>query len=1102
MSTTLSPAPSDADLDGLESPVVPRPPAQTRAADLSGALTRSSAPPPTSYMRDSVSPTSSPPARARALSPVPRDVAGDFGRRSPALGLGLGMPVELDELLEAGEAFSGLGAGSDRPLSASTTISAASASDSSHISSPPMSTGAFDRAERWSAASTAATSMCDDEGRAVLPPSGTVQLPEAAAEAYAPHAQRKELSYRSPQRSSLTARSAPASPGECDSVATPVAPSAARVPDPIPERSVAGHPHAAPQPSLCSSVGTVSTSPRVSASSPREKPLPSDAHAHADPRSTSRIVPLPPVPPHSDAWAPPEDLDDEERVVLGAVPIFQPAAMAPPRSETDSGAAESGGERAWGVGTQNQAARRELGRSSSADALVSTMSVAHPFSASPSAPPVFTVTEPPDADVRWMSASAGPSTSPRPSTSSSAAAAPNKRTSMFSTLASPFAGLSRSKSAGAGEGRRRYRLSVIGEASSSASASPSPSSAAPSSRASSTSSESARTRTRASIGSSVSGALASFRPRNEPHVHFSPAPPSPGFLPPPSSKAARLLGLAAESVPPSPPVRAPSPLSTQRHLPPASPAFSFGSSPDLSFDSAFTHGEADSGFAAGEQAMAQPGMRVSEEASLDPRQPLVAHGMGRDERWDDALPRWPARRDEIARSEVLSADIYKLASTPTSLLRAPRTLFRPRFVALAASPHPSSSSAPRSYHLHAFKSRHASESETARLALTPCSIVCAPAAADLPPRKKDHRAYTIKVTGFGNSEADERPVLGETAAETGWIVGMDDEGVFREWLARLKAAVRELRGEGDVTSLRATVHGAGSREQALIYLDEARRAADEAVRLRSPSVSSGVGTLVLTSQGWQLEDVAARASPSPHGRSRIPSAGSSSWTDSSRASGGEDADASSVSGASSVYSRGPSSLGAARPPMPPAGDSFLDADSSDDEDVDMPTTRTHPPLLLSGSRSSYSSLSAPPASPSRRTFGQSSTSSRESHLPPALPPPATALPPLPPRVHSSPDNSVVFGSTFNRLSLASSSSHPSLRSTCSAPAAPCLWPPHTGRCSVRSSRADDSLPPARPPPKGALPPVPPSPDLAQLERQLARSAPSAEHARRPGFDDA
>jgi len=82
--------------DGAAAPA-PSPPAQSRLARRSRSPARE---------HDSTCASSSPPPHSRATSTV----ASATAVASANVGLGLGLPVELDELLEAGEAFAGLGA--------------------------------------------------------------------------------------------------------------------------------------------------------------------------------------------------------------------------------------------------------------------------------------------------------------------------------------------------------------------------------------------------------------------------------------------------------------------------------------------------------------------------------------------------------------------------------------------------------------------------------------------------------------------------------------------------------------------------------------------------------------------------------------------------------------------------------------------------------------------------------------------------------------------------------------------------------------------------------------------------------------------------------
>lgn len=442
------------------------------------------------------------------------------------------------------------------------------------------------------------------------------------------------------------------------------------------------------------------------------------------------------------------------------------------------------------------------------------------------------------------------------------------------------------------------------------------------------------------------------------------------------------------------------------------------------------------------------------------------------------LPLFRIARLTLLPCRSLSADLYKLGSAPTSLFRSTtRVLFRPRFVSLTATHPHTAQGDTTSYHLHAFKSRHPSERETSRLQLTPASVVCVPAAMELPARSADGRSYAVKVTGRNT------PTMNQTGAATSWVIGMDDEAIFREWLERLKDAVRELSGPQGAQQRLSTGPGGDFNEP--FDLDWARRAADEASRARAAakgSVESGVGDLVLTSQGWQLEvpPTGRYGEGSERGRTRARALGSgsasASFTTRTSLDDDDDVDSSSFSGQSSLHSRRPSF------PSPPvattsaaAGLSFLDAgeSSGDDSPVDEP--------LLFQARSVRRHRR------SKRTSEQASVASRESahshaHLAPPLPPPSSALPPLPPHPrHDGPDRRAAHLLQRDLFDVG--------LPTASTTSLPAPIGRH-GRQSYLSSHSADSLPPPLPPPRVQLPPVPPSPDLAQLERELARRMPS------------
>ena len=419
--------------------------------------------------------------------------------------------------------------------------------------------------------------------------------------------------------------------------------------------------------------------------------------------------------------------------------------------------------------------------------------------------------------------------------------------------------------------------------------------------------------------------------------------------------------------------------------------------------------------------------------------------------------------------------MYKLGSPSTSRFRSgARTQFRPRFVALSASPLSPSSSP--SYDLHAFTSRHPSERETRRLHLSSTSVVCAPSAAELPSRLKDGRAFAIKVTGRQEPTGDAHTTQAQAQGDSAWVLGLDDEGVFCEWLARLKGAVRELRERA--APRRASASRDGQEDGAPFDLDVARRAADDGASLASGE--SGLGSLVLTAQGWQLE-------PSPRdvdARRRRPSmsltgTASSSWSIGTQTTRSQldDADGSSRSSRRSLDdSLSASSI--AQVPIAAAGASFLDADSSGDDslvDDEPPRTARLAPSHDEQSTHDPRTFGPPSAAPRR-------TAMSHDHLAPPRPPPSSALPPLPPLPleHDAHLSTSHFDS-YRRPFRTSTSSLPASRHG------------RPDRHSYLSSHSSDSLPPPMPPPQSklpALPPVPPSPDLNQLERELRRRAPS------------
>ncbi|GAA5854943.1 hypothetical protein JCM9279_003580 [Rhodotorula babjevae] len=1034
-----------------ESPVVPTQLGEGAGARRRGAGAHDGAAP---MQHAPSSPTQSHLAR-RTRSPPPHDSTLALSPPPPAhapstrmgananVGLGLGLPVELDELLEAGEAFAGLGAGAiQRTLSAS-TASSTSHSSSSHPGSPRSGAraslgggaggggGAGNRARgaRWSA-STAATSV---HGAGIDEDVEGEGLEKARSPADS-----------MPRTPSLAGSS---SAGE-NRALLGLAPSPAAAHGSFPFPASSGTPNSSGRRSSSarrpSTSSATTTSPHPSSPSSRSSALSHTAHPSSSPS------PPPPAAHWHAPWAPPAGLDDEEQLVLGLLPILHPGAglLEPERAHDiddarREGALSAPSERGSAVELERKLAHGPPPADKPAPA--------HPFSA-----PGVALRHSPSPPASTSTSRTTSLLVPEPAPSRR-----TKRTSMLSTLAAPFAGLSRGRSTGSstsgagaglgvpgeGERARAYRLSVIGEAPSSShsllhSGRSSASSSSTSSLVQASSSSWRRQLRRMSISSSAR-ATGSSQSRSAGGIETALTETSTGSqvryvsaeaareeLEGMNGKAARLLGLSV-----------------------AVPAAGRGEE--------------------GEEDRAVGRSRVAAVERSGSVRSSMSRGGEQEVR---TLPRWPARRDEVEPFELSSADMYKLGAPSTSRFRSgARTPFRPRFVVLSASTPPPSTSFPPSYHLHSFTSRHPSERETRCLHLSSSSIVCVPSAAELPSRPKDGRAFAIKVTGRQEPTGDERTTQAQANDDSAWVLGLDDEGVFCEWLGRLKDVVRELREEA---APRRALKGRAQQEVTPFDLDIARRAADDGASLASGE--SGLGSLVLSAQGWQLE-------PSPRdvdARSRRPSVcpsatASSSWPigmQTTRSQPGDDG-ASSRSGRQSLDDCC-SAPYVAPAPSAAAGSSFLDADSSGDDSFvdDDPPSASRRTLALDerGKRSTHA-----PESTSAVARGAVQA---HAHLAPPRPPPSSALPPLPslPLEHDA-TLSPSHLDSYRRPFHTSTTSRPAFRHG------------RPERLSYLSLHSSDSLPPPMPPPRSklpALPPVPPSPDLAQLERELRRRAPS------------
>ncbi|GAA5997601.1 uncharacterized protein JCM10292_000962 [Rhodotorula paludigena] len=291
--------------------------------------------------------------------------------------------------------------------------------------------------------------------------------------------------------------------------------------------------------------------------------LPTYAYARADP---------PPLPLEQGFIPPPLDLDDEERLILGTLPIFA------------RGAGTAMAEYGWTRAEEELEVRGGSERRDKCSLGRSTPGLERPMS--PASVLLAPIPRPAVPVPRLEQAL--PSVPVDPSRSS-------KRASVFATLAAPFAVLSRSRSTGglavpgaSDDARRGHRLSMIGEMDSS---SPSPASSI-SRSSSSASGQESRLRTRSTLFGTLTSrplsrvtdpalsastsapspaALTHASPPTIPHVRFARTPPELAALScgtpiaedEVSEKAARLLGLPSSSSPSSHaspiPTAAPSP---------------------------------------------------------------------------------------------------------------------------------------------------------------------------------------------------------------------------------------------------------------------------------------------------------------------------------------------------------------------------------------------------------------------------------------------------------------------------------------------------------------------------------------------------------------
>ncbi|GAA5836255.1 hypothetical protein JCM11251_001444 [Rhodosporidiobolus azoricus] len=178
--------------------------------------------------------------------------------------------------------------------------------------------------------------------------------------------------------------------------------------------------------------------------------------------------------------------------------------------------------------------------------------------------------------------------------------------------------------------------------------------------------------------------------------------------------------------------------------------------------------------------------------------------------------RWPSQREVIRKWEIFSGDLYKLSSTPSSLLRSGKLAYRPRVVTLSyipPSPAPSTASPAAahkpSFFLSTYPTHALLESETSRLTILPSSHISAPLEGETLPLSRGGRAFALKVTGVVDALANDGSGRVERRKGT-WVLDVDDQTVWAEWMGRLRGAVKELQDAAAVPLTGMTNTGTGS----------------------------------------------------------------------------------------------------------------------------------------------------------------------------------------------------------------------------------------------------------------------------------------------------
>ncbi|GAA5875203.1 hypothetical protein JCM3774_004168 [Rhodotorula dairenensis] len=159
------------------------------------------------------------------------------------------------------------------------------------------------------------------------------------------------------------------------------------------------------------------------------------------------------------------------------------------------------------------------------------------------------------------------------------------------------------------------------------------------------------------------------------------------------------------------------------------------------------------------------------------------------------LPRFPAEQEKILDLALTLADLHKYNLAAGTNVRQGKASFKRRGVALTRTSIPAEPGtfADHAYTLHAFRTTHLDEPESARLRLSATSVICIPTETDYTNvgEGKTRLPYALYVSGTGSFRAGLG--LDQYEKKTSWILGMQDLDTFTSWLDMLKEVARELR---------------------------------------------------------------------------------------------------------------------------------------------------------------------------------------------------------------------------------------------------------------------------------------------------------------------